>query len=102
MSTEAVTQISESGLTDKQERFAHEYLIDQNASAAALRAGYSARSHRARASQLLAGAHARADESRCCFTRRHHPVTAPAWHHTAGSHGEPAQQVPGYAFPLGD
>ena len=48
------TEISESGLTDKQERFAHEYLIDQNASAAALRAGYSAHSHRAQASQLMA------------------------------------------------
>ena len=48
------TEICESGLTDKQERFAHEYLIDQNASAAALRAGYSARSHRAQASQLMA------------------------------------------------
>jgi len=29
-------------LTDRQERFVHEYLIDQNASAAAARAGYSA------------------------------------------------------------
>jgi phage terminase small subunit len=46
-------EIAESGLTDKQERFAHEYLIDQNASAAALRAGYSANSHRVQASQLM-------------------------------------------------
>jgi len=30
-------------LTDRQERFVHEYLIDQNASAAAQRAGYSAK-----------------------------------------------------------
>ena len=35
------TEINESGLTDKQERFAHEYLIDQNASAACLRAVFA-------------------------------------------------------------
>src|SRR6185295_14091231 len=48
------TEITESGLTDKQERFAHEYLIDQNASAACLRAGYSAHSRGVQAAQLMA------------------------------------------------
>jgi len=43
------TQISDSGLTDKQEHFAHGYLIDQNASAACSRAGL-----RAQGAQLMA------------------------------------------------
>ena len=47
------SEIAESGLTDKQERFAHEYLIDQNASAACLRAGYSAHSHAVQAAKLM-------------------------------------------------
>ena len=41
MSTASVTEITASGLTDKQERFAHEYLIDQNAGAACLRAVFA-------------------------------------------------------------
>jgi phage terminase small subunit len=48
------TAIAESGLTDKQERFAHEYLLDQNASAACLRAGYAAHSHAVQGAQLMA------------------------------------------------
>jgi len=41
-------------LTDRQERFVFEYLIDLNASAAAERAGYSARSRASQASVLMA------------------------------------------------
>jgi hypothetical protein len=40
-------------LTARQARFIHEYMIDYNGSAAARRAGYSARSSRVQASQLL-------------------------------------------------
>ncbi|HEY4370502.1 MAG TPA: terminase small subunit, partial [Burkholderiales bacterium] len=40
-------------LTDRQERFVFEYLIDQNASAAAQRAGYSARSRASQANVLM-------------------------------------------------
>jgi phage terminase small subunit len=40
-------------LTDRHERFVHEYLIDQNASAAAARAGYSARTKGTHAAQLM-------------------------------------------------
>ena len=40
-------------LTDKQERFVHEYLIDQNASAAAERAGYSPRTKGTQATELM-------------------------------------------------
>ena len=40
-------------LTDKQERFIHEYMLDQNASAAALRAGYAAKSHGVQAAELM-------------------------------------------------
>jgi len=40
-------------LTDKQQRFCEEYLIDLNATQAALRAGYSKKSARSKASQLL-------------------------------------------------
>jgi hypothetical protein len=46
-------------LTDKQERFVHEYLIDQNASAAARRAGYSPRSASSVASELMNTPHVR-------------------------------------------
>lgn len=41
-------------INEKQKRFVHEYLIDLNASAAALRAGYSKSKVQSRASQLLA------------------------------------------------
>jgi len=40
-------------LTDRQERFVFEYLKDQNASAAAERAGYAARSRASQASELM-------------------------------------------------
>jgi len=40
-------------LTDRQERFVFEYLKDQNASAAAERAGYSARSRASQAGELM-------------------------------------------------
>jgi phage terminase small subunit len=40
-------------LTDRQERFIHEYLIDHNASAAAVRAGYSPKSKGSTAAELL-------------------------------------------------
>ena len=40
-------------LTDRQERFVYEYLIDQNASAAAQRAGYSAKTRGAQAAELM-------------------------------------------------
>ena len=40
-------------LTARQERFVYEYLKDQNASAAAVRAGYSARTRASQASDLM-------------------------------------------------
>jgi len=40
-------------LTDKQERFVNEYLIDQNASAAAIRAGYAEGNSRSQGADLL-------------------------------------------------
>ena len=40
-------------LTDRQERFVYEYLIDQNASAAAQRAGYSPKTRGAQAAMLM-------------------------------------------------
>jgi phage terminase small subunit len=40
-------------LTDRQDRFVHEYLLDQNASAAAGRAGYSGRSKGTQAALLM-------------------------------------------------
>jgi len=40
-------------LTDRQQRFVFEYLKDQNASAAAVRAGYSAKSRASQASELM-------------------------------------------------
>ncbi|HEY4372840.1 MAG TPA: terminase small subunit [Burkholderiales bacterium] len=40
-------------LTDRQERFVHEYLIDQNASAAAGRAGYSVKTKGTHAAQMM-------------------------------------------------
>jgi phage terminase small subunit len=43
-----------STLTDRQERFVHEYLIDHNASAAAVRSGYSAKTRGAQAAELMA------------------------------------------------
>lgn len=43
----------EPDLTDKQKAFCHEYIIDFNGSAAAIRAGYSADSSRSIASELL-------------------------------------------------
>lgn len=43
----------ESKLTDRQERFVHEYLLDQNATAAAVRAGYSAKTRGAQATALM-------------------------------------------------
>jgi phage terminase small subunit len=44
---------SKTPLTEKQERFVAEYLIDQNGAQAAIRAGYSERSARKIASELL-------------------------------------------------
>lgn len=41
------------GLTDKQRRFCEEYIIDWNATQAAIRAGYSSKSAAAEASRLL-------------------------------------------------
>ena len=40
-------------LNNRQERFVHEFIKDQNASAAALRAGYSGKSHGAQAHNLM-------------------------------------------------
>jgi phage terminase small subunit len=41
------------GLTDKQQRFVDEYLIDLNGAQAAIRTGYSARSAKEQAARLL-------------------------------------------------
>ena len=43
----------ERGLTKKQQRFAQEYLVDLNATQAAIRAGYSAKSARVKGCDLL-------------------------------------------------
>ena len=52
------------GLTDRQERFCKEYLIDGNASAAYVRAGYSAKGANKLSSRMMAndGIRARIDE----------------------------------------
>lgn len=42
------------GLSGKELRFCHEYIVDQNGAQAAIRAGYSARSARQLASRMLA------------------------------------------------
>lgn len=42
------------GLTEKQKRFVQEYLVDLNATQAAIRAGYSLKGARTRGSELLA------------------------------------------------
>lgn len=42
------------GLTEKKKRFAQQYVVDLNGSAAAIRAGYPERSSRSRACKLLA------------------------------------------------
>lgn len=44
---------SSSGLTDKQARFVKEYLIDSNATQAAIRAGYSEQTAQEQSSRLL-------------------------------------------------
>lgn len=59
-------------LTEKQKRFADEYLIDLNATQAAIRAGYSPRSAGEQASRLLKNAKVRAyiDERMAELSRR--------------------------------
>jgi phage terminase small subunit len=47
-------------LTDRQERFIHEYLIDHNASAAAVRAGYSPKTKGTQAAELMKDARVQA------------------------------------------
>ena len=47
-------------MTEKQKRFCEEYLIDQNATQAAIRAGYSKRTATAAASRLLTNVNVRA------------------------------------------
>jgi len=47
-------------LSDKQETFCREYLVDLNGTQAAIRAGYSARTAREQATRLLANVHIRA------------------------------------------
>ena len=48
----------------KQERFCREYLLDFNATQAAIRAGYSKRSAKVIASRMLTGAHVQAEIAR--------------------------------------
>jgi phage terminase small subunit len=59
-------------LTDKQVRFCEEYLIDLNATQAAIRAGYSAKSAAVTGSKLLRNANVRAyiDEALAAQSRR--------------------------------
>jgi phage terminase small subunit len=61
-----------SNLNEKQKRFADEYLIDLNATQAAIRAGYSPRSAAEQASRLLKNAKVRAyiDERMAELSRR--------------------------------
>lgn len=47
-------------MTPKQQRFVEEYLVDLNASAAAIRAGYSARSSKEQGARMLTNANIRA------------------------------------------
>jgi phage terminase small subunit len=51
-------------LTDKQQAFITEYMVDRNASAAAVRAGYSARSSDSRGCRLLKEPHIAAEVAR--------------------------------------
>ena len=46
--------VAEKGLSPKQQRFVAEYLVDLNGTQAAIRAGYSKRTARTQAAQLLA------------------------------------------------
>lgn len=46
-------KVSDSKLTDKQERFCQEYVIDLNGTQAAIRAGYSKKTAREQAARLL-------------------------------------------------
>ena len=59
-------------LTDRQERFCQEYLIDLNATQAYIRAGYSARTAHNCASRLMAkaGVRTRIDELMAVRSRR--------------------------------
>lgn len=52
--------MSGEGLTDKQRRFAEEYLLDSNATQAAIRAGYSAKTAEQQGSRLLSNVKVRA------------------------------------------
>lgn len=52
--------MSGEGLTDKQRRFAEEYLVDSNATQAAIRAGYSAKTAEQQGSRLLSNVKVRA------------------------------------------
>ncbi|GDY37239.1 terminase small subunit [Acidovorax sp. NB1] len=49
-----ITEPTDSVLTDKQQRFVDEYMVDMNATQAAIRAGYSAHTANEQGSQLLA------------------------------------------------
>ena len=49
-----MAKTTDSGLTDKQERFCQEYCVDMNATQAAIRAGYSEKGARVRGTELLA------------------------------------------------
>lgn len=51
--TEACANTFDATLSDRQLRFVHEYLVDQNASAAAVRAGYSEKSRACAANELM-------------------------------------------------
>jgi len=56
----ALTDASERALTPKQQMFIREYLIDLNATQAAIRAGYSAKTANEQASRLLANVNIKA------------------------------------------
>lgn len=55
--TDAPTLAEEFGLTPKEEDFVYEYLVDMNATQAAIRANYSKKSARQLASRLLSKVH---------------------------------------------
>jgi hypothetical protein len=53
---QSLLEINQSGLTPRQRRFVEEYLVDLNATQAAIRAGYSARTANEQGARLLANA----------------------------------------------
>ncbi len=67
-----MAKYNENGLTDRQQQFCDEYMIDLNATQAAIRAGYSAKTANEQAARLLAKVSIKKyiDERRAAQTKR--------------------------------